>query len=55
MIWSLNDEELAELIKIMSEDEEPFTDKLPNFKDNLKYNIAKNYSMNDRKKLHIIF
>ena len=55
MIWSLNDEELAKFIKIMSEDEEPFSDKLPNFKDNLKYSIAKNYSMNDRKKATYYF
>lgn len=55
MIWSLNDEELAEFIKIMSEDEEPFNNKLPNFKDNLKYIIAKDFSINDREKATYYF
>lgn len=55
MIWSLNDEELAEFIKIMSENEELFNDKLPNFEDNLKYNIAKDFSINDRKKATYYF
>lgn len=55
MIWSLNEQELAEFIKIMSEDEELFKNRSYFDQNNLEDIIAKDYTLNDRKKATYYF